>query len=280
MGESRQMFDFLLGNLDDYSLEALRTPLEEIASGNSSFGPLEEWTTWSHYLLAQLLPRHAEQSFDSMYQNLVTAFIAVHPRQIDEPYAGFARDARQALGQCLMDPIHWKEGQLAVSPQGTRSGNNNRVGFEWSVACGDFSASMFFCAKYLDDDQIDGWLASAFSIRCPLWTTQLYVWLLEAYPLLSGHVLSLADLDADRSTNVVWLGALVLRGDFSGRYDPEPPPLPLLPEERREALLAGVHKHISRASYLEWLDAIKQYPGLEDTLHGVPARFAEIFSAS
>jgi len=38
------VFDWLLGNLDEFALEELRDPLEEIASGNSSFGSYDEWT--------------------------------------------------------------------------------------------------------------------------------------------------------------------------------------------------------------------------------------------
>lgn len=44
MGEERRVFDWLLGNLDEFALEELRDPLEEIASGNSSFGSYDEWT--------------------------------------------------------------------------------------------------------------------------------------------------------------------------------------------------------------------------------------------
>lgn len=277
MGD-RRMFDFLLGNLEEFSLEELREPLEAIASGNSSFGPMDEWSTWYRYLLAQLVPRHAEQSFDSLYQNLVTAFIAVNPRRIDEPYPGFADDARQTLGRCLMDASRWTGDRLAVSAPEDPFAGGRRAAFEWNVACGDFSAGMFFCAKYLIDDELDAWLDSVFAIRCPLWTTQLYSWLLAAHPLLAGRVMELADLDSDSSTNVVWLGAHVLKGDFSGVYEPTPSPLPLLSPDRCEAVLASARRHVSGASYFAWLDAIKPYAYLETMLGGTPSRFAEVFN--
>lgn len=277
MGDERRMFDALTGNLDELSLEELREPLAEIASGNSSFGPMDEWTNWYRYLLAQLVPRHAEQSFDSLYQHLVTAFIAVHPRGINEPYPGFADDARQTLGQCLMDPSRWVGGGLAVSkPEDPFSGDKNPA-FSWHVACGDFSAAMFFCAKFLNRDELDDWLDSVFAIECPLWTTQLYSWLSAAYPLLAGEVLELGELDDDRSTNVVWLGAHVLKGDFSGNYGPGRLPLPLLPPERCEAVLAAARRHVSAASYVAWLDAIESYSYLKTILGGTSSRFAEVF---
>lgn len=271
------MFDSLLGNLDELSLEELRSPLEEIASGNSSFGPMDEWTDWYCYLLARLVPRHAERSFDSLYQHLVAAFLAVHPRGIVERYPGFADDARQTLGRCLMDPSRWEEDRLvAPAPEDPFAGGRSAA-FAWSVACGDFSAGMFFCAKYLVDDELDEWLDSAFAIHCPLWTTQLYTWLLAAHPLLTGQTPELANLDSG-STEIVWNGAHVLKGDFSGVYEPTASPLHLLSPERCEAVLAAARRNVSEASYFAWLDAIKPYAYLEATLAGEPSRFAQVFN--
>lgn len=278
MSEQRCMFDELLGDLDAFTLEELRSPLEEIASGNSSFGPMDEWTAWYRYLLAQLVERHSERSFDSLYQHLVAAFIAVHPRGIDEVYPGFADDARHTLGRSLMDPSRWTGDRLAVPPPEDPFAGGRHAAFEWSVACGDFSAGVFFCAKYLIEDELDAWLDSIFAIRCPLWTTQLYSWLLAAHPLLTGRVLELADLDSDPWTNVVWHGAHVLKGDFSGVYEPSPSPLPLLSSERCESVLAGVRRHVSKASYFAWLDAIKPYAYLETVLADTPDRFADVFN--
>jgi hypothetical protein len=278
MGEKRRMFDSLLGDLDELPLEDLRSPLEEIASGNSSFGPMEEWTDWYRYLLAQLVPRHAERSYDSLYQHLVAAFIAVHPRGIDERYPGFADDARQTLGRCLMDPSRWVGDRLAVPAPEDPFAGDNHAAFEWSVSCGDFSAGMFFCAKYLIEDELDAWLDSVFAIRCPLWTTQLYSWLMAAHPLLTGQVQELAKLDRDASADIVWHVAHVLKGDYSGIYEPTPSPLPLLSPDRCEAVLAAARRHVSEASYFAWLDAIKPYVYLEATLGGEPSRFADVFN--
>lgn len=277
MGNERRTFDFLLGNLDGLSLEELRNPLEEIASGNSCFGPMDEWTNWYCYLLAQLVPRHAERSFDSLYQHIVTAFIAVHPHGIGERYPGFADDARHTLGRCLMDPSRWMGDRLAVSAPEDPFDGGRRAAFEWSVACGDFSAGMFFCVKYLIEDELDAWLDSVFAIPCPLWTTQLYSWLLAVHPLLAGRVLELANLESDSWTNVVWHGAQVLTGDFTGEYGPTSSSLPLLSLARREAVLAAVHKHVVEANYFAWLDGIKPYPYLEAILGATPSRFAEVF---
>jgi hypothetical protein len=277
MSEQRRMFDGLLGNLDEFTLEELRSPLGEIASGNSSFGPMDEWTVWYRYLLAQLVERHSERSFDSLYQHLVAAFIAVHSRGIDEVYPGFADDARQTLGRCLMDPSRWTGDRLAVPPPEDPFAGGRHAAFEWSVACGDFSAGMFFCTKYVVEDELEAWLGSVFEIRCPLWTTQLYVWLLGAHPLLSGQITQIADLEFDSSTNVAWHGSHVLRGDFSGIYEPEPSPVPLLPPGRCESVLASARRHVSEEHYFGWLDAIRPYAYLQAMLGDKPSRFAKVF---
>jgi len=136
---------------------------------------------------------------------------------------------------------------------------------------------MFFCTKYLVEDDLEAWLDSVFAIRCPLWTTQLYSWLLAAHPLLTGDVLELAKLDSDGSADVVWFGAHALKGDFTGIYEPTPVPLPLLSSGRCAAVLAAVRRNVSEASYFAWLDAIKPYAYLETTLGGEPSRFADVF---
>jgi hypothetical protein len=47
MGEKREMFDYLLhANPSDLELNQLARPLEEVASGNSCFGPMREWHEW------------------------------------------------------------------------------------------------------------------------------------------------------------------------------------------------------------------------------------------
>lgn len=277
MGEERHLFEELLGDLDALDLEQLRRPLEEITSGNSSFRPMDEWTHWYRYLLAQLVTRHAENSFDSLYQHLVAAFIALHPRGIDEPYAGFADDAMQTLGRCLMDPSRWTKGRLATSaPEDPRSGGRSEA-FEWSVACGDFSAGMFFCAAYLPEEELDTWFDSVFAIDCPLWTTQLFAWLLGTYPILSGEMQQIGDLEFDPATHVAWLGSNFLEGDFSGIYTPEPTPIPIFSPARRSAILAAVGRNVSETRYFGWLDAIKPYEYLECELADKPSRFAEVF---
>jgi hypothetical protein len=276
MGERRRMFDELMGDLDRLSLEQLREPFEEIASGNSCFGPMDEWTDWCRYLVAQLLPRNAEQSFDSLYQCLATAFIAVHPRAIVGVYRGYADDVRETLGRCVMDPSRWDDDRLALVPPLDPHVNAKGSAFEWSVASDDLSVAMFFCAKYLPEEQLDAWLDSAFAIACPLWTTQLFAWFVGAHAMLDGTVDQVAQLQKHGGSDIVWLQGLSLTGGISGEQDDEVPP-PYLSVERRAALLAAVRRNVDRPRHRAWLDTIRPHDYLQSLLDEAPTRFAELY---
>lgn len=71
MGEHRRLFFELWGDLASLSAQQLQEPLEEIASGTCSFGPLEEWRNWYLYLMAQLLPRSHESYVSSLLEILI-----------------------------------------------------------------------------------------------------------------------------------------------------------------------------------------------------------------
>lgn len=66
---------------------------------------------------------------------------------------------------------------------------------------------MLFCVKYLIDDELDSWFDSVFAIRCSLWATQLYSWLLAAHPLLTGRVPELARIVSE-AMYFAWLDAI------------------------------------------------------------------------
>ncbi len=76
MGEERQMYPELLGNLDQLMDDQLTVPLEEIASGTTCFGRLEEWTAWFHYLLPRLIERRWSRTYYNPAELLFTAFMA------------------------------------------------------------------------------------------------------------------------------------------------------------------------------------------------------------
>ena len=83
MSDQRRMFPELMGDLDQVTGYGLQQPLNEIASGTSSFGPMGEWTEWYHYLLAQALPRcHDGSVCGSIVESLVNGFMALYPNGV------------------------------------------------------------------------------------------------------------------------------------------------------------------------------------------------------
>src|SRR5262245_1783512 len=91
MGETREMYPELQGDLATLPAEDIQRPLAEIASGYSAFGPMDEWNEWYYYLLAQLAPRsHDGTTSGSFVEILVTGFIAMYPNGVySAPYKTF-----------------------------------------------------------------------------------------------------------------------------------------------------------------------------------------------
>jgi hypothetical protein len=189
MGAERRMFRELLGNLDKLSASELQQPLGAIASGTSSFGPQQEWSTWYHYLLGAVLPRSHESFVSYLLEDLVVGFMALYPNGVyREPHKGFRDDALMTLGRYMMDTECWNGSNIAIGRILRRSDNNpNRV-WVWWDASGDFTASMFFCLKYLPESLVAPWLRSVLEITSPHWRAQVIVWMVGAHDILKGAV--------------------------------------------------------------------------------------------
>ncbi len=279
MGATRKMYPELAGDLSKLSPMFLQDPLTDIITGNRSFGPMQEWTDWYHYLLPRLIPRSHEHFCNPLLEYLLGAFFVLYPNGIqDEPYRYFRKDVFQTLGSCMMDPICWDEGQSGVGSFLYRSNENIRRVRTWSDASGDFSASAFFCAKYLTPEEIEPWLESMLSIKSAHWNAQVIVWLLGAHDMFTGKQTQLSEFDANDRPCIDWEWSHVLVGDYSGVHDggaPKPPDL--LPAENREALLRVLDARLTQPLFFEWLDAIKEFDYLETELAELPSRFAEIY---
>ena len=137
MGSERRMFNELLNDLDGLSAYEIQKPLEEIASGTSAFGPLDEWTSWYHYLLGALLPRSHEHFVDYVLEYLITGFMALHPNGIQQPpYEGFREDVLMSLGSAIMDDSCWNDSDIAIGKVLHRSDNNPARVWCWWDASG------------------------------------------------------------------------------------------------------------------------------------------------
>lgn len=279
MGDQRRMFTELLGSLDKMTTSELQTPLEEIASGTSSFGPMEEWNAWYHYLLGALLPRSHEEFVSYLLELFVTGFMAIYPNGIyREPYKGFQEDALRTLGRCMMDGLCWNGSDIAIGKVLRRSNDNpNRVWMWWD-ASGDFSASMFFCLKYLPASSIEPWLHSVLDIPSPHWRAQLIVWLVGAHGMLNNDMQWPSEWSLEARPYIGWEWSHCLKPEMTATDDSGASPLPaFLPEAARTAALKVARSYFSEPRFREWLGAIAKVPYLEEELAEIPSTFETLY---
>ena len=279
MGDERYLFDYLCGDIDRVPPDRLMRPLEEIASGTINFGVLGEWTDWYHYLLAALIPRSHECWIRHyMLEHLVTAFMALYPDGVvDEPYKGFRDDALQTLGRCIMDGVCWNGSEIVVGNVLHPSNNNPAQVWLWWDASGDFSASMFFCLKYLPASAIPTWLRSALSIPSPHWRAQLVVWLIGAYKVLDGSVQWPSQLDEHEHPSISWSGSHCLRPTLEPVQGENSASALFIPEVNRHLALQTLYNEMTPRRANEWVASISTVDYLQSELGGLPEMFARLY---
>lgn len=282
MDDERKMYPELMGDLGELAVSDLKEPLIEIAGGTSSFGPLEEWTTWYHYLLAALLPRSHEAYVSYLLEPLVTAFMAIYPEGIVcEPYAGFHEDALCTLGRCIMDSECWSGTDIVIGKALRRANNHpHRVWVWWDVS-GDLSASLFFCMKYLPESAVETWLRSVLAIPSPQWRGQLMAWFVGAHGFLTGAVRWPSELPTVTHPDVGWEWSHTLRpGLVPNRGNGSPTTPEFLPKASREAALKVLRSYFTEDRFLEWLECISTVPDLHPELCDIPSTFEALYVES
>lgn len=279
MGDERRMFRELLGNLDEISARDLQEPLAEIATGTGSFGPMEEWNTWYHYLLGALLPRNHESFVSYLLESLLTGFMAIYPNGIHrEPYKGFQEDVLLTLGRCMMDSMCWNGSDIAIGKVLRQSNNNPNHVWVWWDASGDFAASMFFCLKYLPESSVEPWLRSVFDIPSPHWRAQVIVWLVGAHGILNNVIRWPSEFSMEARPYIGWEWSHCLKVEMAAADDSGAPPVPtFIPEAARTSALNVVQSYFSENRFLEWLDCISTVPYLESELAEIPSTFEMLY---
>ena len=276
MGESRKMFDELLGDLDYIGTEQIQQVLVEIASGTSSFGEMDEWTDWFHYLMPRLLDRSHENFVDYTLENLITCFVALHPdeNRVSGPYASFKEDALATLGNAMMESIRW-DGDRVNLERALHSFGVAKTGYlMWQEVSGDLSASLFFRTKYLAPNDFDSWLASVLAIECPHWRSQLIVWFADAYPVLSGEIRFVSELD--EGATVDWAWSHVLDGEYTGS-DEDEKKVPFLADDSRPLKLEVTKYRLHDINLDSWLRSVEHTAYLHDAVESAAGRFAQLY---
>ena len=279
MGAERRLFRELLGNLDKLSAFELQQPLGAIASGTSSFGPQQEWSIWYHYLLGAVLPRSHESFVSYLLEDLVVGFMALYPNGVyREPYKGFRDDSLLTLGRCMMDGECWDGSNIAIGRILRCSDNNPNRMWVWWDASGDFTASMFFCLKYLPESLVAPWLRSVLEITSPHWRAQVIVWMVGAHDILKGAVKWPSEFREDARPSVAWEWSHCLRPELSAA-DSSGAALTVafIPEASRSQALQTFQSYFVEEVYLDWLTSISTVPYLEAELAEIPATFEKLY---
>ncbi len=206
MSEQREHYDWLLEqDITAVPYDNIQTVLEEIASGLTNFGHADAWAEWYGHLLPTWNRRAFERKHDYIVEDLVTAFMAVVPNPtVSWGYRSFRSDALLTLGKAIMSPPLWPDGPNR-SVNCLHTEDTLPTGYPvWGDACGDFSASMFFCLKYLPSSHVAEWTKSVFAISCPRWRAQVLVWLCGAKDVIDGKIEHPSDLPDKHQTSVSW----------------------------------------------------------------------------
>ena len=275
MGEKREMYPELLGDLEQLTDEQLTRPLEAIASGTSCFGPLEEWVEWYHYLLPRLLERRWSHVLSHPVELLITGFVTQHPDSKGSlPYASFREDALATLGHYIMSPDLW--GAPDDEAPGFFSKWEGPTGIRgWDIVDGLLSGSMFFCMKYLSSDRVLPWFKSVMAISNLYWRAQVITWLVGAHSILTNEIKQPAQFPEDLHFSVGWEWSHTLRGDYSGDPNSISQPIPFLPAEARNAVLE-VARGIDADILLEVFTSPK-LDALTRETPDLPERFSELY---
>lgn len=278
MGE-RRMFAELLGDLDALSARELHEPLFEIASGTGSFGPMEEWHAWYHYLLGQLLPRAHEAWVYALLESLLSGFFAQYPHGVETaPYPQFQDDVLATLGRCMMEPSCWTSEGIVLGRFLHRSNRNPNEVWMWWDASGDLSASLFFCMKYLLAPQVRPWFRSALEITAPHWRAQMMVWLVGAHDMLSAPDRWPSELSIGAYPAITWEVSYSLSAKAAAQARPDAVPMgSWLPDDARTGVLEVAKAYFSEAVFLEWLQSIDSDDALKRELADIPATFEQLY---
>jgi|GEM_PF-1707473 len=223
MSNERRMYTEALQITFEYLDHTITNRMfDEIITGPPCFGQLDEWQRWFHYFLPNLIPLAFKKPGTSYIAEwLASAIFSQLPEGLEDgPYRGFRDDVLATLGQVLMAPDIWQDGHLkwqgGLFKEGGRYGDSSWYLDQTSPP---ISALLFFCVKYLRPSQIEPWFRSAINIDCPLWRSQLIVWLTGARRILTGEITQPKDF-GDLESRVQWEWSHVHSGNYSGNFPP------------------------------------------------------------
>jgi hypothetical protein len=146
----------------------------------------------------------------------------------------------------------------------------------WFRAEGLLSASLFFCAKYLDAERVGPWFQSVTAIPNKYWQAQLITWLVGAHPMLIGEIGQPAEIPGEWSFGIGWEWSHTLSGNYSGHHEAPIQSIPFLPAQNRAAIF-DVAREMETDEFFEQLLTDPQLEAVAAETAGLPERFVQLY---
>jgi hypothetical protein len=275
MAPERKMYPELFSDLDTIPDEQIVEALTEIATGQSCFGPYDEWTDWYHYLLPRLIERDWSTSIFDRGELLITGFFSQYPDSNGSvPYSNFKTDILQTLGLYIMSPHFWSDCEV---PRCLNKWQGPNGVYGWYHAEGLLSASLFLCIKYLKQVDLENWFRSVMAIPNLYWRAQIIVWLIGAHPILVGNIMQPSEFSEHGLFTVNWDWSHTLSGNYSGNFELPIHLIPFLPKENRETVIQLVQQWDIGDFFEELLTNPKLTAVVVETI-GISEQFEQLYS--
>ncbi len=249
MGDERRMFPKLMVDApEQWPREELAQALEELTSGPTAFGHMEEWSEWFRFILPRAVEIGVSDTFLNPLETLISAVMVHLPDNTawDNDYPQFRSDVLETLGRSLFIPAPPSECPLQTSNAPAvilHAAHGHEI-----MSGGFFSASLFLVAKYLPVELLRDWLESVVALEDPIWRASWVLWLQHAHTL----VLSTGSQPHDLKTlEASWVWSHVV-GKIAPEFELTSPEVPFLSAQRREHLIDAIRACTTQSRLDRW----------------------------
>lgn len=130
------------------------------------------------------------------------------------------------------------------------------------------SASLFFCLKYLNEEEVAPWVESVVAIEDPYFKAALVVWLLGALDLLESEEARPSAIE-ESSPRVSWRNSFLLESAYEQK-DSVNRPSDFLPRENCAAFSRAIRRVVTPDALLAWADSFSEDALLHQNLFHAP----------
>lgn len=182
---------------------------------------------------------------------------------------GFIHDVLRTLGRMPMAQVCWDERRWTL--RNAFPVIDHTVHGWVLMDRGNLHAACTLLARYLDEAELDAWLASALDIDDSLWRAGMVAWMAHVVPLVEEPSRWPVALDIGPGA---WEASHCVTGRTpAGQGDDGTGPFPFFDPARRVALCAAVRRHAARPRLRAWGAALQVLPGEPGQWDGVCAGY-------